>query len=198
MSFDNGADVVVGIKADHDEVVGSDADRDDGKHAGTDDARSRHRALLFERDRVENGETTLDGERQDQTGRVVGEQVAQVLLRDAEELAVVDKVDRRVRKEPAAGGGQQATDEHADQVDGVRDGEREQVDVGRQLAHLGRREHQHAEGVADQAGHDERQRRGEEDADRRHHALVVARHRVTRRVERTVAVARPRQTVVVI
>ena len=78
--FDNGADVVIGIKADHDGVVRRNGDGNDGEHDGTDDARSRHSAALLECHRVVDGQTALDCERQDQTGGVVGEQVAEVLL----------------------------------------------------------------------------------------------------------------------
>ena len=85
MLLDDGADVVVGVEADHYDVIGSDADGDDGEGRGAEEAGASHGAALLERDRVEDGQTALDGERQDQTGRVVGEQVGQVLLQDAEE-----------------------------------------------------------------------------------------------------------------
>ena len=92
MLLDDGADVVVGVETDHDDVIRSDTDGDHGERRRADKARARHRAALLERDRVEHGHAALDGERQDQTGqdqtgRVVGEQVAEVLLEDAEELA---------------------------------------------------------------------------------------------------------------
>ena len=87
MLLDDGADVVVGVETDHDDVIRSDTDGDHGERRRADEARARHRAALLERDRVEHGHAALDGERQDQTGRVVGEQVAEVLLEDAEELA---------------------------------------------------------------------------------------------------------------
>jgi len=183
--FDDGADVVAGIKANHDDVVWSNANPDYGEHGRTDDARSRHRAALLEHDRVEDGVPALDGERQDQAGGQVGEQVAEVLLQNAEELAAVDEVERRVREVPAPSGGQQAAEDDADEVERVGDGEREEVDVGRQLTHLGRREDHHAESVADQAGRDEEHRRADEDAYRRHHSFVVARDGVARRVEWT-------------
>jgi len=195
--FDDGADVEVGVKADHDGVIRRNARADDGKHGGADDTRSRHRAAVLELDREENGVASLDGEGEDETGGVVGEQVAEVLLEHAEELAVVDEVERRGAGEvPAAGGRQQAAEQDADQVDGVGDGQRQQVDVGRHLTHLGRREDEHAERVADQTGSDEQQRRADEDADRRHDLLVGARHSVAGRVERTAAVRR--QTVIAI
>ena len=48
-----------------------------------------------------------------------------------------------------------------DEVDAVGDGERQQVDVGRERAHRGRREHEYTERVADQSHDDEHQRRAE-------------------------------------
>ena len=130
MLLDDGADVVVGIKAYHDGVVRSNTDPDDGEHGRADVAGSRHRASLLEHHRVENSVATLDGERQDQTGGVVGEQVANVLLENAEELDPVDQVERNVREIPAADGRQQTSKENAEEVQRVGHGEGEQIDVG--------------------------------------------------------------------
>jgi len=121
--FENGADVVVGVEADHDGVVGRNARRDDGKHGGADQPGARYREPLLELEREEDGIDALDGKGENQAGRVVGEQVAEVLLEDAEELAPVDQVERRVGEVPAPRGSQQATEQDADQVEGVRHGQ---------------------------------------------------------------------------
>jgi len=155
--FDDGADFVVDVKADHDQVMRSDADGNDGERCSADDARSGHRTALLERDRIKHSQAAFNGELKDEAGRVVGKQVAEVLLQDAEELAVVDEVEMGVREEPTASGRQEPTEQDADQVDRVGDGQGEQVDVGRHLAHLVRRKHEHAQRVADETGRHERQ-----------------------------------------
>ena len=115
--FDDGADVPVGVQIDHDDVVRSDTQADDGERGRADEASPSDSAALLERDRVENGKAALDGERQDEAGGIIGEQVAEILLEDAEELDAVDEVERRAREVPAADGRRQAPEQDADEVE---------------------------------------------------------------------------------
>ena len=115
--FDDGADVPVGVQIDHDDVVRSDTQADDGERGRADEASPSDSAALLERDRVENGKAALDGERQDEAGGIIGEQVAEILLEDAEELDAVDEVERRARKVPAADSRRQAPEQDADEVE---------------------------------------------------------------------------------
>lgn len=69
---------------------------------------------------------------------------------------------------------QRLGEKDADEVAGVRCGQRQQIDIGRDALHLARLEDQHAKYVADQTDDDERQRRTEVDSDGHHHSQVLA------------------------
>lgn len=158
------ADVVVVDDPDADGVVRGDAGADhdqqgEARRAGTTDSEQ-----LLELDRQEHRYRSLDGEEQDQTGRVVGEQVAQVLEQYARRGTAVDDVRRYGREVPAAHRRQRTRREDADQVDGIGGGERQQVDVRGRRLHLLRRENDDADGVARQADDHAGDRGEEEDA----------------------------------
>jgi len=77
------ADAVADPDTDEHDVIGRDGRGDQHEYERADEARARHRAQLLVAHRLEHGDRTLDGERQDDARGIVGEQVAQVLQQDA-------------------------------------------------------------------------------------------------------------------
>ena len=159
----DGAEVVVVVEADEYGMVGSDCRRHYGEDDQTGGLGTPHVAQFLEADGQENCHSPFDREDQDDAGGIIGKQIGEVLEEDAHDGTPVDDIRFDPDEVPASHHGQSLGEKHTDQVQRVRDGQYEEVDVGRYGLHLLRREHEHVEDIADQSDDDESQRREEVD-----------------------------------